>query len=243
MTNRPQAEGRPGPGLGCLSAGPGSSPTWRVAWAVPPDLASPAMPWAISFIVSTSTVRAIKPGPACAVLSESDQGQFSTSRSHVASSEQACVVAVVIAQGRLRVASLPERGLERPRRCGAQADAQTQLCRPSAHPSHFCPWCRKPARLAAAGPRPPPCCPCSLSLVLPLTRRSPRLRPTPSAGQTTVKPGALSLRPHPQPGHCPGRHVPAPSGSTFLLAAPLPLPSRSGLIRANQKIMSCLITD
>lgn len=155
MTNRPQAEGRPGPGLGCLSAGPGSSPTWRVAWAVPPDLASPAMPWAISPIVSTSTVRAIKPGPACAVLSESDQGQFSTSRSHVAASEHACAVAVVIAQGRPRVASLPERGPGRPRRCGAQADAQTQLCRPSAHPSHFCPWCRKPARLAAAGPRPP----------------------------------------------------------------------------------------
>lgn len=228
MTNRPQAEGRPGPGLGCLSAGPGSSPTWRVAWAVPPDLASPAMPWAISPIVSTSTVRAIKPGPACAVLSERDQGQFSTSRSHVAASEHACAVAVVIAQGRPRVASLPERGPGRPRRCGAQADAQTQLCRPSAHPSHFCPWCRKPARLAAAGPRPPPCCPCSLSLVLPLTRRSPRLRPTPSAGQTTVKPGALSLRPPPPAGPLPRQARPSTLGLHLPPRCPTPSPLEVG---------------
>lgn len=90
MTNRPQAEGRPGPG---------SSLNWYVAWVVPPDLDSPTMQWGISLIVSTLNVVAIKPGLAYGILSESDRGQFSMSRSHVAPSEQACAVTVIITQG------------------------------------------------------------------------------------------------------------------------------------------------
>ena len=127
--------------------------------------------------------------------------------------------------------------------------SQTQSCRPPGHPSYSVQGAESPGPTALGSllhgqpgaPSLPPLLsePYNFSDSVELKTSLHTLpQDRPQWNQ-----GLFPSAPHLQPSQCPLRHIPCPYGPASLLTVPLPLPPRLGLIRANQKIMSCLITD
>ena len=98
--------------------------------------------------------------------------------------------------------------------------------------------------LLQGGPGAPFLLPCSLTPATFPTQCNPRFHRIPfSRTKDSRARGSFPLPSTPSPASAPSGISWCPTGPTSLLTVPLSLPPRLGLIRANQKIMSCLITD